>query len=140
MLEMQDKHIKEEMQNTVFTMGTNSQVILGLTAQPDIVLNNDGGNTKGEVLAVICHYVDSVDINFTHKQWGYMALDSTQFTFIGPDRLPRKIDEMSDYVHMDHIIKDKRLPNYRGVLLPLKSGLNVDCWGHFFRYQFFCNT
>ena len=62
------------------------------------------------------------------KTKGYIALQSTQFEFIGPDRASEEISSVHQYLRIAKTIRDLGLPNYNQVRIPIKSGLNIDAW------------
>ena len=68
------------------------------------------------------------DINYPDKVKGYMALESTSFQFIGPDRASIDIESSDHYLDVAQIIKQSGLPNYRQVRVPLNSGLCIEAW------------
>ena len=68
------------------------------------------------------------DVNFPDKEWGYLALEPTCFQFVGPDREPIDMSNTSQYLRAAEIIRESGLPNYRGALIPIKSGLKVPVW------------
>ena len=68
------------------------------------------------------------DVNFPDKEWGYLALEPTCFQFVGPDREPIDMSNTSQYLRAAEIIRESGLPNYRGALIPIKSGLKVPAW------------
>ena len=69
-----------------------------------------------------------VDINDPSKTKGYIALQSTQFDFIGPDRASEEISSVHQYLRIAKTIRDLGLPNYKRARIPIKSGLNIDAW------------
>ena len=71
------------------------------------------------------------DINYPHKTKGYIAVESTPFEFIGPDRAPVKFDSVDQYLEMARIIRHSGLPNYKQVRFPLKSGLKIEAWSKY---------
>ena len=68
------------------------------------------------------------DVNFPDKEWGYLALESTRFKFIGPDRELIDMSDASQYLRAAEMIRESGLPNYKGACIPIKSGLNVPAW------------
>ena len=71
---------------------------------------------------------DLCDINDPHKSKGFIALQPTEFSFIGPDRQPTDTSGVDKYLEMALIIKKSGLPNYRQARIPLASGLNIEAW------------
>ena len=71
---------------------------------------------------------DLSDYNILTKKVGHLALDSTDFRFIGPDRLPIAIDSIDKCLRIGTIIRNTNLPNYRMARIPLISGLNIPAW------------
>ena len=68
------------------------------------------------------------DINDPDKTRGYIAIDSTDFEFIGPDRPTVNITNVAEYIKLAHTIRSSGLPNYRQARIPIKSGLKIDAW------------
>ena len=68
------------------------------------------------------------DINFPQKLTGYLALQSTDFEFIGPDRQAVQITDTSDYLRIARIVKETNVSNYKGACIPIQSGLNHEAW------------
>ena len=62
------------------------------------------------------------DFNYPDKKIGFMNLEATGFSFIGPDREPTKIDRLLKIVD---IILSTGLPNYQMARIPVESGLNI---------------
>ena len=71
---------------------------------------------------------NSSDCNIPTKKVGYLAMECTDFRFVGPDRLPVNIDSVDKCIHVANIIKNTNLLNYRMARIPLGSGLNVQAW------------
>ena len=69
-----------------------------------------------------------VDINDPSKTKGYIALQSTQFQFIGPDRATEELSSVHQYLRIAKTIRESGLPNYKQATIPIKSGLNIDAW------------
>ena len=59
---------------------------------------------------------------------GYLALESTDFEFIGPDRPPVNIDSIEKCLQVANVILATKKPNYREARIPIVSGLNVKMW------------
>ena len=68
------------------------------------------------------------DINNPHKTMGYLAHDSTDFYFVGPDRLPQSIDTVDQFVAK--IIQTTGLPNYKMARIPVSS-FNIQALEHY---------
>ena len=68
------------------------------------------------------------DFNYPDKEVGYLAQADTGFEFIGPDREPVEIDSFEKLLTITDSIRDSGLSNYRGVRIPIKSGLNIEAW------------
>ena len=91
---------------------------------PPVVTAGPSGDTAG----VIASRPSVRNVNFPDKQWGYIALEPTDFTFIGPNREPYKFSSITSYFCLADLIKHTGLPNYRGARVPLQSSLNIDAW------------
>ena len=65
------------------------------------------------------------DINDPHKTTGYLAHDSTDFEFTGPDRFPLCLDTVDQYVAVVKIIQSTGLHHYRVARIPVSSSLNI---------------
>ena len=68
------------------------------------------------------------DINFSDKKLGYLAKQSTEFVFIGPDRQMVEITDIQQCVNIAQQIRSTGKPNYMEARYPLKSGLNLEAW------------
>ena len=68
------------------------------------------------------------DINDPHKSKGFIALQSTEFSFIVPDRQATDTSGVDKYLEMALIIRKSGLPNYRQARIPLAYGLNIEAW------------
>ena len=68
------------------------------------------------------------DFNYPNKKVGYLSQASTEFEFIGPDKEPVLIDSVDKLIKIANSIRSSGLPNYRGVRIPIKSGLNIEAW------------
>ena len=73
------------------------------------------------------------DVNYPDKVRGYIALESTSFQFIGPDRASINTDCSDHYLNVARTIKQSGLPNYKQVRIPLNSGLCIDSWKEYLR-------
>ena len=71
---------------------------------------------------------DLSDYNIPTKKVGYLAMEGTDFRFVGPDRLTVTIDSVDKCLQVANIIKSTNLPNYRMVRIPVTSGLNIQSW------------
>ena len=67
----------------------------------------------------------SSDFNYPDKKIGFINLEATAFSFIGPDRKSIKIDSTDKLVKIADIILSTGVPNYQMARIPIKSGLNV---------------
>ena len=65
------------------------------------------------------------DFNIQSKTVGYLALESTDFDFIGPDRLPVNINSINSCLQVADMILSTKKPNYCEARIPIVSGLNV---------------
>ena len=68
------------------------------------------------------------DVNNPAKTRDYIAIEPTDFTFIGPDRATESISSTNQYLRIAEIIRHSGLPNYKQVRIPIKSGLNIESW------------
>ena len=62
------------------------------------------------------------------KKLGFLALEGSQFQFIGPDRDSPNLLSLADYISMAKVIHSTGLPNYRQVRLQVHSDLNIQAW------------
>ena len=93
--------------------------------------NTSNTRCSGIVSSPVCQ-----DANYPHKTKGYIAVESTPFQFIGPDRPPMKCDSIGQYLEMARIIRHSGLPNYKQARFPLKSGLKIEAWSkHLHEYK-----
>ena len=60
-----------------------------------------------------------------------MALDVTDFYFVGPDRPPQSIDMVDQFVAVAKIILSTNLPNYKMARIPVSSSLNIQAWENY---------
>ena len=70
------------------------------------------------------------DLNYPDKDRGYIALQPTDFRFIGPDRLGIDTSNLDLYLKVAGTVRQSGLPNYRQVRIPINSGLNIQAWQH----------
>ena len=68
------------------------------------------------------------DFNIQSKTVGYLALESTDFIFIGPDRLPVSINSIETCLRVADVILSTSKPNYCEARIPILSGLKVKAW------------
>ena len=66
--------------------------------------------------------------NDTSKTTGFLALQDTSFSFIGPDRPPVKFLSIDQYLHLADMILSTGLPNYEMARYPIQSELNIPAW------------
>ena len=57
-----------------------------------------------------------------------MALEGSQFEFVGSDRDNPSPLSLSDYISMAIVIRSTGLPNYKQARLPVHSNLNIEAW------------
>ena len=55
-------------------------------------------------------------------------MQPTEFKFIGPDRLGIDTKDSEQYLKLAKTIRESGVPNYRQVLVPIKSDLNIEAW------------
>ena len=67
------------------------------------------------------------DFNIQSKTVGYLALESIDFEFVGPDRLPVSINSIDTCLRADVILSTNK-PNYCEARIPIVSGLKVKAW------------
>ena len=63
-----------------------------------------------------------------------MSQAITEFEFIGPDKEPVFIDSVDKLIKIANSIRNSGLPNYRGIRIPIKSGLNIEAWEKYLQY------
>ena len=68
------------------------------------------------------------DTNYPHKTKGHIAVESTPFQFIGPDRAPIDCDSVDQYLDIARIVRQSGLSNYKQTRFPLNSGLKIEAW------------
>ena len=59
---------------------------------------------------------------------GYLALELTEFKFIGPDRPLVNINSIDTCLQVANVILSTTKPNYREARITIVSGLNVNMW------------
>ena len=62
------------------------------------------------------------------KKLGFLALEDSQFKFIGLDRASPSSLSLSDYISMAKSICSTGLPNHRQARFPVHSNLNIQAW------------
>ena len=72
------------------------------------------------------------DINYPDKGRGYIALQPTDFRFIGPDRPGIDTSNLDLYLKVAGTVRQSGLPNYRQVRIPINLGLNIQVWQRHF--------
>ena len=60
------------------------------------------------------------DFNYLDKKIGFINLEATGFSFIGPDRESIKIDSIDTLVKIADIILSTGVPNYQMARIPIK--------------------
>ena len=68
------------------------------------------------------------DFNDKNKTIGYLALQDTSLSFIGPDRPPVKFHTIDQYLRIADVILSTGLPNYKAARYPIQSELNIPAW------------
>ena len=68
------------------------------------------------------------DFNYPDKKVGFMNLEATDFSFIGPDREVVKLDSIEKLIKTEDTILGTGVPNYQEARIPIESGLNVQAW------------
>ena len=78
-------------------------------------------------------FLDAVthDFNDQSKTRGFLAHESLEFIFIGPNRQTPTISDLQSYIDMAKTIGATGLPNYQMARLPVHSNLNIDAWRHY---------
>ena len=71
------------------------------------------------------------DFNYPDKKIGFLNLEATDFSFIGPDREVVKLDSIDKLIKTADTILSTGVPNYQAARIPIKSGLNVQAWEHY---------
>ena len=83
-----------------------------------------------------CQVCQHRDINYPTKVKGYIAMQPTEFKFIGPDRPGIDTIDSEQYLKLARTVKESGVPNYRQVRVPTKSGLNIEASRrHLFDYK-----
>ena len=72
-------------------------------------------------------------INYPDKNRGYIALQPTDFQFIGPDRPGIDTSDLDFYLKVARTIRQSGVANYRQIRIPVISGLNIQAWQHHLR-------
>ena len=71
------------------------------------------------------------DFNYPDKKFGFLNLEVTDFSFIGPDREVVKLDYIDKLIKTADMILSTGVPNYQAARIPIESGLNVQAWEHY---------
>ena len=87
------------------------------------VVNTSDTKRSGIVVSPLCQ-----DTNYPHKTKGYIAIESTPFQFIGPDRAPIDCVSVNQYLEVARIVRQSGFPNYKHTTFPLNSGLKIEAW------------
>ena len=95
---------------------------------PDSQSNDITNHDVPQVRTQVNHAKFAKDINDPSKTKGYIALQSTEFFFTGPDRLPQDTSNVTQYLRMAKIVRESGFPNYKLARIPLNSGLKIDAW------------
>ena len=100
-------------------------------------------NRKNVVQDVLCdpakvnHKNIIQDVLCDDKKCGFMFLEAVDFHFIGADRQPCQLSDIDTFVEIADRILDSGVPNYKGVRIPLVTGLNVHKWEYYVQqYQY----
>ena len=102
---------------------TESQPLINDTTKENLEMCN-----IGRVQVNSCSNYDLSDCNIPTKKVRYLAFESTDFRFIGPDRLLVTIDSIDKCLQVGKIARNTCLPNYRMTRISLTSGLNIPAW------------
>ena len=94
---------------------------------PDIYNSTEINSTPNNVRST-----HIVDINFPQKSVGFIALDSTNIEFIGPDNRAVQLNDLDQCMIVDKVIRDKGGPSYRGVISP-SADFNIKAWEYHLR-------
>ena len=70
------------------------------------------------------------DINYPSKVRGYIAMQPTEFKFIGTDRPGIDTKDSEQYLKLAKTIRESGVSNYRQGRVPIKSDLNIEAWRH----------
>ena len=87
------------------------------------IVNISDTKHSGVAISPLCQ-----DTNYPHKTKGYIAVESTPFQFIGPDRAPIDCDCVDQYLEVARIVRQSGLPNCKQTRFPLNSGLKIEAW------------
>ena len=97
----------------------NTEYDYTLDQQPNVGHNCESSFTDRDKIRLIR------DFNYPNKSTAYLAQESTNFEFIGPDRQPVAITSFDQLTSIANTIRGTGLPNYRAARIPLVSALNV---------------
>ena len=81
------------------------------------------GNTNQRVDNRKC-----TDFNYPDKKVGFINLEATDFSFVGPDREVVKLDSIDKLIKTADTILSTGVLNYQEARIPIESGLNVQAW------------
>ena len=59
---------------------------------------------------------------------GFLLQAPTDFSFIGLDRKPIRMDTVDKYITIADIIASTRVLNFQQARFLIKSGLNIEAW------------
>ena len=71
------------------------------------------------------------DINYPSKIKCYIAIQPTDFEFIGLDGPGIDTKNIHQYLNVAKTIKESGVPIYKQVSVPIKSGLIIETWKHY---------
>ena len=136
------KHHEHHIANVIDELLKLSDYNVEVMKLPTIDINNvahnvDDTNLQSSVLPTIeaiigshCSKTSAVsqDFNIEDKHRGFLNHGPANFSFIGPDREPVRVESVEQQVNIAHIIKSTGKPNYTEARIPITSGLNISAW------------
>ena len=131
---LQDRHVT--WTRSLIDLQSDSVKKVDVTDISEIIVDTDSKNSRTIVDNVTPINVSGTDmkhkvfrhVNSPEKTRGYIAIEPTDFTYIGPDRATESISSTSQYLQIAEIIRHSGLPNYKQARIPIKSGLNIEAW------------
>ena len=68
------------------------------------------------------------DFNIPNTTAGYLALEATDFNFIGSDRPPVDVNSINTCLQVADVLLSTNKPNYCEARIPFVYGLNISAW------------
>ena len=111
-----------------FDMNANTWYNIPELDTDTIVHSPIGGPHRSGIMGQHADNRTCTDFNYLDKKVGFINLEATEFSFIGPDRKVVKLDSIDKFLETADKILSTGVPNYQKARIPIESGLNVQAW------------